>query len=279
MALFRALESGRPPDVRLFNDPYARGFLGPTLRVALATSKTPFVGCAVPLAIDRLWPGARTSGVARTRLIDAMLMAAVDNGVEQLVLLGSGFDCRPYRLPIPERISVVEVDHPSTLVVKQERLRSLLALAPARVQFVAIDFNSERLEESLPGVLERTARTLFIWEGVTNYLTSAAVDETFRSLRTLTDRCAVVFTYIDRAILSPATQRKGQMSVKRRLRSVGEEWTFGFDPRELPGYLSDKGFQLVEDLDAPAYRERYWGAKGRLMRGYEFYHVARAEAS
>ena len=64
--------------------------------------------------IDRRWPGARTSGVARTRLIDDAVAAALRDGIDQVLILGAGFDCRAYRLPGIERARVFEIDHPST---------------------------------------------------------------------------------------------------------------------------------------------------------------------
>jgi O-methyltransferase involved in polyketide biosynthesis len=74
MALFRALESAQPPSHRLFDDPYARNFLRPSLRFTADLARIPFVGDLIPWIIDRRWPGARTSGVARTKLIDDLLM-------------------------------------------------------------------------------------------------------------------------------------------------------------------------------------------------------------
>jgi hypothetical protein len=67
-------------------------------------------------------------------------------------------------------------------------------------------------------------------------------------------------------------------SVGRRLRRVGEQWTFGLDPEKLPDYLAQRGFRLLKDIDSLAYRRRYLGSSPRLLRGYEFYHVALGQA-
>ena len=88
MAFFRALESEKPGNRRLFFDRFAHAFLGPRLKAALALTRVPLLGRIVPWIMDSLWPGARTSGVARTRLIDDMLMTAVGHEAQQLVLLG-----------------------------------------------------------------------------------------------------------------------------------------------------------------------------------------------
>ena len=99
VALFRALETAKPSSERLFSDPLAVAFLRPSLRAAVALARLPAVGRLVPALIDRRWPGPRASAVARTRVIDDVVQQAVGRGLDQLVLLGAGYDSRPYRLP------------------------------------------------------------------------------------------------------------------------------------------------------------------------------------
>ena len=99
MALFRALENFRPSNVRLFEDRFALEFLTPSLRTVARMSRYPFFSFLIPWLIDRLWLGARSSGIARTRLIDDALRKTLQEGMQQVVILGAGFDCRAYRIP------------------------------------------------------------------------------------------------------------------------------------------------------------------------------------
>ena len=55
---------------------------------------------------------------------------------------------------------------------------------------------------------------------------------------------------------------------------LGEPWTFGLDPEELPDYLRERGLQLERDAGAREYRRQYFGPDGERMKGYDFYHVA-----
>src|SRR5271169_5826743 len=135
MALFRALESFRPSDTRLFEDRAAIEFLRPSLRLVVHLSRTPLIGGWVPWLIDQRWPGARSSGIARTRLIDDALAKALQDGMQQIVILGAGFDCRAYRIPNIQRARVYEVDHPGTLTAKREHLRRVFAGLPPHVAF------------------------------------------------------------------------------------------------------------------------------------------------
>src|ERR1039458_5081102 len=113
MALFRAVESGRPEEGRLFSDPLAASLLPTSLRLVAKiaqVSVTAGLGHAI-LAVA--WPRTRSSGVVRTRLIDEMVEEAIIDGAAQFVLLGAGFDSRAYRLLQAQGVAVFEVDHPS----------------------------------------------------------------------------------------------------------------------------------------------------------------------
>lgn len=179
MALFRALESARSPEKRLFVDPFARAFVGRWLNAVVTLAHAPGGVHLVHRFIDHRWPGARSSAVARTRFIDDRVCAAVANGIEQLVLLGAGFDSRAYRLPGIDRVAVFEVDHPSTLDKKRRVIGATLGAVPSHVRFVATDFNQGTLRGAMAAAgYGELRRTLFVWEGVTNYITESAVDET-----------------------------------------------------------------------------------------------------
>jgi methyltransferase (TIGR00027 family) len=280
MALFRALENGRPVGVRLFDDPLAIGFLRPAFRWVVRLARVPRLGAAVPWVIDRRWPGARTSGVARTRLIDDMLADALAAGARRVVVLGAGFDCRGYRLPRLRDAQVFEVDHPATQGAKRERLRRLLGELPRHVVFVALDFARQDLAPALraAGFDEAAGPTFFMWEGVTNYLTASAVDTTLRAIVALAapgDR--LVFTYVHRGFLEGSLSFPGTVHLLATLQRVGEPWTFGLDPTEVGDFLAERSLSLLEDWGAADYRARYMGPAAGQMRGYEFYRASLAE--
>jgi methyltransferase (TIGR00027 family) len=274
MALFRALESSRPK-ARLFEDPFAELFLRPPFRFVLRLSRVRPLRTLINHWIDHAGPGARSSGIARTRFIDDTLRAALDDGVQQIAILGAGFDCRAYRVPGMEQARVFEVDHPDTLREKQRRLGMVLSSAPRHVRFVETDFNHQQLATTMArSGYDARCRTCFIWEGVTNYLADAAIDSAFRWFATAAPGSVVIFTYVDRRVLREPEAFHGARRLLRRFRRIGEPWTFGFDPAELGAYLATRGLGLVEDVGAVEYRARYWGKRRDCLRGYEFYRVA-----
>lgn len=278
MALFRALESGRrPAAARLFVDPFAARLLPGPLRAVAAAARLPLLGGGVAHLIDRRWPGARSSAVARTRLIDDAVVAALAEGVGQVLILGAGFDCRAYRLPGLARARVFEVDHPATSAAKRARLAALLGAPPAHVTFVALDFDRQPLLAALAAAgCDRGRPSLIIWEGVTNYLAAAAVDATLRDLATFAPGSRVLFTYVHRGVLDGSVPFAGAERIAATVQRAGEPWTFGLDPAEVPAYLAARGLELVDDVGADQYRARYLGDPGR---GYAFYRVVQARVA
>ena len=273
MALFRALESLAPPEERCFDDPFAQRFLRPSLRAVLRVARRPAARRLAVGFLDRRWPGARSSGVARTRWIDDALRAELRAGCRQVVILGAGFDARAWRLPELSDRRVFELDREATQAHKRARLG-----APAQAVLVAGDLGVPGFEKALvaagfvPG-----ERACFLLEGVTNYLSAGAVDAVLRFVGlACAPGSALLFTYVHRAFLSGALRAEGAERLRRTLARSQEPWTFGLDPAELPAWLRERGLELEEDLGASEYRERVLGEAGR---GYEFYRAARARVS
>jgi methyltransferase (TIGR00027 family) len=276
-ALFRALEASRPERERICHDPLARHFLTWPLSLVARLATIPGGTAFTCSFIDRRWPGVRSSVVARTRLIDDVIAAALENGIEQLVVLGAGFDSRAYRLPGLRPIDVFEIDHPDTQAAKQRVLKRLFPSLPAHVRFVAVDFTRDDLPSAMHRARYRDAvRTFILWEGVTNYLTEDAVDATLRWCSRAAPGSLVLFTYVHRDVLTRPSVFAGTKNLFASLEKAGERFTFGMDPSHVPQHLAERGLSLEQDVGAADYRARYYGAAARNIRGHEFYRVALA---
>ncbi len=71
------------------------------------------------------------------------------------------------------------MDHPATQAKKIERLIKVFGARPNHVAYVPVDFRAQSLKERLcASGYDTHAKTLFIWEGVIEYLTPEAVDST-----------------------------------------------------------------------------------------------------
>jgi methyltransferase (TIGR00027 family) len=272
-ALFRALEARRPASARVADDPLAVHFLTPEFRLLAAAARVPAARRALELVIDNRWPCARPGVVARTRLIDQLVQREL-SGVGQLLILGAGFDSRAWRLPGMDRLRVFELDHPATQAAKRRALHH--GGPPAeRVTFVPVVFGTDDPAQALTAAGFVTgAPTLVLWEGVTNYLNRDAVDATFGLLAALTGPGSpVIFTYVDAGLLDGSAAFAGGETTMRAVSRVGEPFTFGFVPAELPGYLAARGYQLVSDERVSDAAARFYPA-GKCPAAPGYYHVA-----
>jgi len=197
--------------------------------------------------------------------------------IEQVVILGAGFDSRAYRLSPLAAIDIFEVDHPDTPVAKQDALKRVLSSAPKHVRFVPVNFEQNDLASLMKdaGYCE-SKPTLFLWEGITNYLTADAVDSTLRWCSNASAGSRLVFTYVHRDILTKPSAFVGSQSLFPSLERAGERFTFGIEPSQVPEYLAGRGHSLEVDIGAAEYRAIYYGARAHAMRGHEFYRVALA---
>ena len=275
-ALFRAIESSRPSELRVVNDPMAWRFLGMPFRFVALLARNRACRALLCRYIDYRWPGSRTSLIARTRWIDDYLTRALNSGARQVVLLGAGFDSRPYRLAATGRVQFFEIDHPNTSAVKRGHVARSLGTLPAHVRFVPVDFRRQSVRQALEEAgFDPSERSLFLWEGVSNYLTEESVRETLSFVAGLSAGTQLVFTYVDDAVIRNPAASIGGHEVQQAFARLQEPWTFGIPPDHATAFFEKCGLSLDSDLSAAEYRKPYYGS-GAPIRGYEFYHVVTA---
>jgi methyltransferase (TIGR00027 family) len=191
IAAVRAEECLRSEADRLFDDPYAHLFVEAGAHVAEPTQRF--------LDLPFFRDGVRL----RTRFIDDAVREGLADGLDQIVLLGAGFDARGLRMPEIQgrRARVFEVDTPEQLARKRRILKAAEIAIPANIAHVPFDFDVADLDPTLADALEAKgfrlrAGALFVWEGVIGYIGSDDVD---RSLRFMAHaggpRTRVVFTF------------------------------------------------------------------------------------
>jgi methyltransferase (TIGR00027 family) len=274
-ALFRALEARRPALARIADDQLAVRFLSPEFRLLAEAARLRPARRLLEMTIDHRWPCARPGVVARTRLIDQVVLRELGN-VGQVLILGAGFDTRAWRLPGMDRVRVFELDHPATQAAKQRALPRD-GKSPAHVTFVPVVFGADDPGRALTTAgFTAGAPALVLWEGVTNYLDAGAVDATFGLLASmLGSGSLVLFTYVDAGMLDGSAVFAGAQTTIRAVRRAGEPFTFGFVPSQLPAYLADRGFELVSDERVSDVARRFYPAR-RCPPAPAYYHVAEA---
>jgi methyltransferase (TIGR00027 family) len=258
MALVRAIEASRPEGKRICYDPIARSLIN---GFSYTMSK---------LVIDsglytRLAGGTIEFITARERYFDDFLKACLSEGFDQVVILGAGFDTRAYRIAGIEKTRVFEVDHPAIQEAKLKRLKKVIDPLPGHVSFVPVDFNIQTLAERLiaSGYNEQ-GKTLFIWQGVTMYLTAEGVDSTLAFIGNHSRLgSAVIFDYFTNEFLRGPEVKK----IRRLMRVIGEEHIFGIDQGQLEPFLTRRGFRDVRNADVEELKRRYFTGPnaGRML--------------
>lgn len=272
IAMVRAIESERPPDRRICYDPYARRFAdGAMFQMVRLFEK---IGYG-----ELVGPGVMGFLVARERHIDEVLQAYLSEGLQQLVVLGAGFDARAYRFEeLARGARVFEVDHPATQRIKMDKVRLIFGRLPAHVTYVAVDFVNQTLTQRLPDSgYDEALKTLFIWQGVTQYLTPAAVDDTLAFVAHHSGGgSGIVFDYMYPSIMD-GSQRHGEVKRMRRMRRIsGEGLTFGIPEGTIEDFLTQRGFWQVHNADHHYLHETYFTGPNRDRRVASGYAIVSA---
>ena len=102
---------------------------------------------------------------------------------------------------------------------------------PTSVHLVPVDFERDDLIGTLTENGYRTdARTFFVWEGVTQYLTEDAVRTTLAALQGAPAGSRLVFTYV-RSDFIDGTNMYGAKVLYKRFRQRQQVWKFGLAAR------------------------------------------------
>ncbi len=257
-AAFRAAEWLRPKDERVCHDQYAIDFIGLKFGI-IARSR--FLTRIARWYADRIIPGAANSVVARTRYIDDYLKACIADGIEQLVMLGAGYDSRAYRFDeLKTRVKVFEVDHPDTQRAKIQKVKKIFGSLPTHVVFVGLDLDEKKLGE---GLLEsgynKGKKTLFIWEGVTVYLTTEAVDETLAFVaRNSGKGSSIIFDYAFQSSMDAASENGDAKKWREAYERRGEPPKFAVKEDAIGEFLAQRGFYRVESVSMESVKKAYF---------------------
>jgi len=239
---------------RVVSDPLAVKLLPRGYRDLVAAAKrSPRVSRALLVAAAKASKNLSRHLALRTRAIDDVVVSEALNGTDQLVLLGAGFDARAWRLDQLGKTTVFEIDFPSTQRGKREGIGDREPLAK-HVTWAPIDFSRG---EDVGEVLERAGhdakkRTTFVWEGVTMYLESDAIDATLASVsRASAPGSVVAITYHAKDI--------GWESVPLTVlvRVAGEPFKTRMSKAEARARLEKHGFRVETDEGSDDWSERY----------------------
>ncbi len=194
----------------------------------------------------------------RQRVFEECLVAALQDGVEQVVILHAGLDSFGLRHPrIVERLAWFEVDAADTQSWKRERIE-ILGLESPSIRYVAWDGAEPPLGEALARQgFDLGVCTCVSWLGATPLLAPEAASQTLRWFLQLPAGSELVFdVLIDDRSLSADEAALGRVYAEAAA-AGGTPWVSSYAPGELEEQLFAMGFQEVERL-GPEMAERYY---------------------
>jgi methyltransferase (TIGR00027 family) len=220
----RALDAGVSRSV--CSDRYAERFMTPEAWALFE----PFRDLHAPNATN----------VARHRMIDDLVQARLARRPETgVVVIGAGFDTRPFRL---RGGRWVELDEPALIALKEERLPA--SEAPNPLARVAVTFGREPLEDALRPFRHLT-EPIVVLEGVLPYLTAAEVERLLQAIRNTFNHPTLICD-----LMTPLFTRRYAGKISKRLGELGA--TYGRLEREPLELIEAAGFRLTSRESIPA---------------------------
>lgn len=259
-AAARALHREEPPPLAL-DDSLALPLAGDDAPAMIQRLRT-------ELPSDALLAFSRWCCV-RARLPEDIVVKAIDNGIEQYVILGAGLDSFAYRrADLLERLRVFEVDHPASQAWKRKRLDEIAVACPTHLTFVPVDFEHQTLREGLEAAgFDFTAPAVFSWLGVTLYLTTDAIRATLATVATCPTGTKIVLTYNQplSALSGMGAQTEG--ALRPMVAGMGEPIITRFLPMEIEDLVRSEGFGDVTHFGPEEAVQTYFPGRADVRFG------------
>ncbi|MEH6942209.1 class I SAM-dependent methyltransferase [Bacillus sp. JJ722] len=215
--------------------------------------------------------------VSRARYAEDQLSAAIQRGIKQYVILGAGLDTFAYRQSdLPKDFTIYEVDHPTTQIFKQRRLKEMGISIPENTKFIPVDFNTHLLQqELLKNGFNNHEYSYFSILGVVMYLNKA---DFFRMLSAISviapNGSSVVFDYLDDNALLDKYASDKMIKMRQITAATGEQIVTSFDPLTLDLELQDYHMLLFENLSPEQINEMYFTNRDDDIQAFEHFHFA-----
>jgi methyltransferase (TIGR00027 family) len=216
-AAARAYESRRRD--KLFDDPWALLLAGSPAVEAYARSLSQFG-----------WEIADLSAIITRYFDDFLLRAAVEDGIQQVIILGTGLDARGFRLAWPAGTHLYELDQPGLIAYKDRRLAAT-GTAPACMRHTIGVNLCEHWQTALSDAgFDSSQPSIWLLEGFLYFLAESAVRNLLAGMAELSAPSSCIgIEFVSRKTLRARSTRHWC----ERMSAVGAPWLFTSDRPEL----------------------------------------------
>lgn len=243
VASLRALSNYEEDDQFKCNDIYAELFLPNEKRKALKDNQ---IRDLIKKAIPK---GMYAYVISRTKYFDSIFLDALKRGIDQIVFLGAGFDSRPYRFnELLNNTRIFEVDTKATQKLKKSLLKNKTH-SGKNMEYVTHNFEDDSLFDKLQKFgYNPSDKTLFLWEGVTFYLTKEAVVNMLKNIKQYsTDGSMICFDF--------QTMKRMEELINTGLKD--ESVKFGIAEDKINDFITSNGYKIVEHLNAKEIEQKF----------------------
>jgi methyltransferase (TIGR00027 family) len=227
--------------LRLVDDPYARPMLTPGMaRLSWALGHLP------RLAFGR---SVTLAGAAGSDLwFDAALRRGLDAGIDQVAIIGAGYDSRAWRFA-RDGVRFFEVDHAAS---QREKVHAAPGPGPV---YVEADLRTASAADALVAAGLDAGKPVFVLvASVSMYLTEEVVRRQFSELAQVAAGGSRLAADFLPASPPPTAQTQRQLRLQRLARiGTGEGFRLGLDPDEAEALVESTGWSVRE-------RTSFWSA-------------------
>ena len=216
----------------LYRDPFARELAGDTgfsmmsvMRGALGVPDTPNPDMYLTI---------------RTRFFDdAVLRAARESSMAQVVILAAGMDTRAFRLDWPDHVVLFEVDRNDVFEHKESVLHRHDARATCDRRIVRADLAASWTDALVAAGFDPARPAAVLVEGLLMYLDEAAAHRLFNALNILRPDSWLGLDAVNTAMLTSSFTA----NYLKKLAEAGCPWLFGID--DPVQWLAGHGWQAT----------------------------------
>lgn len=261
------------PSQRLYEDPYAEYmYFGSSIANLMG-------GNRIRNLIGSVQVGMFDVLTLRTKWIDDEIMTAANSKtVQQLLILGAGYDTRGFRLDLPDGFLALEVDQPEVQASKLSKLRHIAKTDETvasrldssntggpKVEHVSINFNKDSISKETildPTSFDGTKPTIATLEGVTQYIPDTSTASTLKQVHSLLpEGSLLLISYVPDALYDRTNKTEKKLKQLDRFLKIvalsNEPWITSWSPESFESFLKDCGFQVVSDVSVEELNDKY----------------------
>lgn len=251
----------------LVDDPFGMMLIGPKWRDVFDAKTSGYT--------PDMMAEIRAFVAARARYAEDRLEAG---DFSQYVILGAGLDSFVWRRPdLCRRLKVFEVDHPASQSWKRARIEAIGLPVPRSLVYASVDFEKETLNDGLTRAgFDWSAKTFFIWTGVTMYISEAASATTLSTVARCAKGSEIVFTY------APDNRELDERALVMRARfaeiatAAGEPPMTTFSEGALGAIVRGAGLSLVANPTFEEFHKLFFEGRKDGLKAYKLERIATA---